>query len=54
MVERETQVRLVTTVLDLMLATYGVARDGLPGEWVNPFTGWAPGIEVAVKRAGAV
>jgi nitrate reductase alpha subunit len=25
--------RLVTTVLDLMLATYGVARDGLPGEW---------------------
>jgi nitrate reductase alpha subunit len=25
--------RLVTTVLDLNLATYGVARDGLPGEW---------------------
>ncbi len=25
--------RLVTTVLDLMLATYGVGRDGLPGEW---------------------
>jgi nitrate reductase alpha subunit len=25
--------RLATTVLDLMLATYGVARDGLPGEW---------------------
>ncbi|MGE3140136.1 MAG: nitrate reductase subunit alpha, partial [Thermoleophilia bacterium] len=25
--------RLVTTVLDLMLATYGVARDGLPGDW---------------------
>ena len=24
---------LVTTVLDLMLAQYGVARDGLPGEW---------------------
>ena len=23
----------MTTVLDLMLATYGVARDGLPGEW---------------------
>ena len=23
--------RLVTTVLDLMLATYGVARDGMPG-----------------------
>ena len=25
--------RLVTTVLDLMLAQYGVQRDGLPGEW---------------------
>jgi nitrate reductase alpha subunit len=24
---------LVTTVLDLMLASYGVARDGLPGDW---------------------
>lgn len=28
--------------------------DGRPGEWVNPFTGWAPGIEVPVKRAAAV
>ncbi|HET7476365.1 MAG TPA: nitrate reductase subunit alpha, partial [Dermatophilaceae bacterium] len=25
--------RLVTTVFDLMLAHYGVARDGLPGSW---------------------
>jgi len=25
--------RLVTTVFDLMLAQYGVARDGLPGTW---------------------
>ncbi|MFN8190295.1 MAG: nitrate reductase subunit alpha [Nocardioidaceae bacterium] len=25
--------RVVTTVLDLMLAQYGVARDGLPGAW---------------------
>ena len=25
--------RLVTTVFDLMLAQYGVGRDGLPGEW---------------------
>ena len=25
--------RLVTTVFDLMLAQYGVRRDGLPGEW---------------------
>lgn len=28
--------------------------DGLPGEWVNPFTGWHPGIEVPVIRASAV
>jgi hypothetical protein len=32
--------------------TYEV--DGLPGEWVNPFTGWAPGIEVPVKRTATV
>lgn len=32
--------------------TYQV--DGLPGEWQNPFTGWAPGIEVPVKRAASV
>ena len=25
--------RLVTTVFDLVMANYGVARDGLPGEW---------------------
>ena len=25
--------KLVTTVFDLLLATYGVGRDGLPGEW---------------------
>lgn len=25
--------------------------DGLAAEWTSPFTGWAPGIEVAVKRA---
>ncbi|QTX03861.1 nitrate reductase subunit alpha [Agromyces archimandritae] len=25
--------RLVTTVFDLMLAQYGVGRDGMPGEW---------------------
>jgi nitrate reductase alpha subunit len=28
---------LVTTVLDLMLATYGVARDGLPGDWPSGY-----------------
>jgi hypothetical protein len=32
--------------------TYEV--DGEPAEWVNPFTGWAPGIEVPVKRAASV
>ena len=25
--------------------------EGEPAEWISPFTGWAPGIEVAVKRA---
>ena len=47
--------RLVTTVLDLMLATYGVARDGLPGEWPEgyddasaPYTpAWQEAITVA-------
>ena len=29
--------RLVTTVLDLMLAHYGVARAGLPGEWPESY-----------------
>ncbi|MCD6640276.1 MAG: nitrate reductase subunit alpha, partial [Nocardioides sp.] len=29
--------RLVTTVLDLMLAQYGVARPGLPGEWPEDY-----------------
>ncbi|SDT44160.1 nitrate reductase subunit alpha [Microlunatus soli] len=29
---------LVTTVFDLMLAQYGVGRDGLPGEWPTDYT----------------
>ena len=29
--------RLVTTVLDLNLATYGVEREGLPGEWPSGY-----------------
>jgi nitrate reductase / nitrite oxidoreductase, alpha subunit len=29
--------QLVTTVLDLMLAQYGVARDGLPGQWPSGY-----------------
>lgn len=28
--------------------------DGEPAVWENPFTGWSPGIEVAVKRAQSV
>ncbi len=34
--------RLVTTVFDLMLAQYGVARDGLPGEWPSGYADPAP------------
>ncbi|MBE2998032.1 nitrate reductase subunit alpha [Nocardiopsis sp. HNM0947] len=29
--------RLVTTVFDLLLAQYGVGRDGLPGEWPSGY-----------------
>lgn len=29
--------RLVTTVFDLLLAQYGVARDGLPGDWPSGY-----------------
>ncbi len=34
--------RLVTTVLDLTLAHYGVMRDGLPGEWPSDYDDPAP------------
>ncbi|MEZ5184385.1 MAG: nitrate reductase subunit alpha [Candidatus Nanopelagicales bacterium] len=34
--------RLVTTVFDLMLAQYGVGRDGLPGEWPADYNDPAP------------
>ena len=30
------------------------AIEGRPGDWRSPFTGWHPGIEVAVKRASEV
>jgi nitrate reductase alpha subunit len=33
---------LVTTVFDLLLAQYGVARDGLPGEWAKEYTDDVP------------
>jgi len=34
--------RLVTTVYDLMLAQYGVGRDGLPGEWPTGYDDPSP------------
>ncbi|HWD80848.1 MAG TPA: molybdopterin-dependent oxidoreductase, partial [Kribbella sp.] len=34
--------QLVTTVFDLMLAQYGVARDGLPGDWPTSYDDLAP------------
>ena len=34
--------RVVTTVFDLMLAQYGVGRDGLPGEWPTGYDDPAP------------
>lgn len=27
--------------------------DGIPGDWMNPFTGWNPGLEVALRRSEA-
>ena len=41
-VETENGSRLVTTVFDLMLAQYGVGRDGLPGEWPNGYDDPSP------------
>lgn len=34
--------RLVTTVFDLLLAQYGVGRDGLPGDWPKDYEDPAP------------
>ncbi len=53
--------QLVTTVLDLMLATYGVARDGLPGDWPTdyddasqPYTpAWQEAITTVDRRLAA-
>ena len=52
--------RLVTTVFDLMLAQYGVHRDGLPGVWptgyddpAEPYTPGLAGIDhLGARRAG--
>ncbi|WP_432168823.1 nitrate reductase subunit alpha [Streptomyces sp. 1222.5] len=35
---RELGGRRVTTVFDLLLAQYGVAREGLPGQWASGYT----------------
>jgi len=51
---------LVTTVFDLLLAQYGVGRDGLPGEWPSSYAdpgqpctpAWQEGI-TGVPAAGA-
>jgi nitrate reductase / nitrite oxidoreductase, alpha subunit len=52
--------RLVTTVFDLLMAQYAVARDGLPGEWPSgyddpqPYTpGWQETI-TSVPAAAAI
>ncbi len=53
--------RLVCTVLDLLLANYGVARDGLPGDWPrdyddadHPYTpAWQEAITGVDRRAAA-
>jgi len=52
---------LATTVLDLMLATYGVGRDGLPGAWptgyddaASPYTpAWQEAITGVDRRLAA-
>ncbi|HEX5541114.1 MAG TPA: hypothetical protein VFX60_06060 [Micromonospora sp.] len=39
---------LATDRMEVRGLTYEV--EGEPGEWRNPFTGWLPGIQVALKR----
>ena len=41
-IETKDGTRWVTTVFDLMLAQYGVAREGLPGEWPTGYDDPAP------------
>lgn len=40
---------LFTDLIEVRGQVYMVEGD--PGDWVNPFTGWAPGMEIALKRA---
>ena len=55
----ELEGRLVTTVFDLMLAQYGVGREGLPGDWAagyddaaTPYTpAWQEGITSVPAQA---
>ncbi|GCE75696.1 nitrate reductase subunit alpha [Cellulomonas biazotea] len=48
---------LVTTVYDLMLAQYGVGRDGLPGEWASGYddadTPYTPAWQEAITSVPA-
>src|SRR5690606_35593251 len=45
---------LVTTVLDLALAQYGVARPGLPGEWPSGYDDPAPSTPAWQERITGV
>ncbi len=49
--------KLVTTVYDLMLAQYGVGRDGLPGEWAGDYddgsTPYTPAWQEAITSVPA-
>ena len=40
---------LFTDLIEVRGQVYMVEGD--PADWVSPFTGWAPGMEVALKRA---
>jgi len=40
---------LFTDLLQVRGQVYMVEGD--PADWVSPFTGWAPGMEIALKRA---
>jgi hypothetical protein len=35
----------------LMVRGHPYVVEGEPADWVNPYTGWAPGLEVAIRRA---
>ena len=54
---REVGGHLVTTVFDLMLAQYGVHRDGLPGEWPSgyddPSTPYTPAWQESITSVPA-